>query len=232
MSKLFIKVFNKEEYAKSLLKNGELLFRQIKHFATTADKIRYDECEGKETFMFNTKFIDEKGNLKIKIFNPSNSRTFIEIEKSLNNLAGYVSTHYKNEVVQKKKIVRDKDFTGLIYCMSAINTAENYVLDIQKFGDYAVIINNTEEFISRIKKYCVQNNLTEYDKKVEYVDNEVSYHLIFRKQSYYKGENEYRFVIEGLTDEQKLISIGDISDIAQMVSTRELCRLLNKQKFF
>lgn len=217
MDDIFIKTFSEEKYANDLLYNGSLFFRSAIQFAQMEGDSRQDVSEGKETFMLNTKFINEKGAPTIRIHHP-NQALQAALGGKLQCLSGFVQNEYPKDVKNHKKIVFDKVNNCLIYSITYLQRECDYAnLDINKFGEHMIIIYDTVEFKNRVCRYLAENTIDYCSGQVEYYSEKSrNLHTLFRKQERYKGEYEYRFIIFN-NNETALYQIGDISDIAYYV---------------
>lgn len=90
-----------------------------------------------------------------------------------------------------------------------------------KFGKYAVMVQNFQEFTEKIARAAIAHNCRGRRGLVQYY-NPTTLHehfsekdAPFRKQTKYANEKEYRFVFEGLKTDS--IDIGDISDITMPI---------------
>ena len=219
---LLIKTFSDKKYANDFLFNGAMFFRSAVQFAQLENDSRQDKTEGQETYMVNTKFLDNDGKFKLKLHNPC--------KKVLNGTFQFVGTLTNDSVEEYEKLVFDKENDCLIYSITYIqNNIAFEDSDITKFGEHMIVISNTQEFKERVFKYFAKNKIKYYSGAVEYYAlREHNLHTLFRKHESYKGEHEFRFIIANPETETKLIKLGDISDIATYVKSQDLCEYLSK----
>lgn len=132
---------------------------------------------------------------------------------------------------------------SFVFCMFGVNpnTEQFQFTDEQKeklleFGDSALLITDTFEFIRRVEEAIKRDNLKATHKFVKYFDetiDNVNYwvdllkhginEIAFSKRKIYECQQEYRFVIDKPTTENDFyeLNIGDISDISVILSAKE-----------
>ena len=104
---------------------------------------------------------------------------------------------------------------------------------IDTYGEFAVLVTDIEEFVSRVTKALDRCGFKYRGRFVHYYDPENRprgdnwfdpFETPFFKRDKFKNENEYRFVIEqGTTDPDALkLDIGDIRDISIYMVSREI----------
>ena len=108
--------------------------------------------------------------------------------------------------------------------------------EMLKFGDYAVVIRNTSEFIGRVENAIRAQNYALYRGLVRYYDPDVDnvemghgLQPILHKPKAFSYQKEYRFVIGTGTvgEESVVLDIGDISDIAVRMDAGQINASLN-----
>ena len=100
------------------------------------------------------------------------------------------------------------------------------------FGTHALIIKNGDEFVERVRKGLLSNEIGYSRDFVKYYDfnnieqlkevKEDSMRVAFWKRQKYAYQQEYRFLAHTEVDDHLSINIGDISDITQLVETSKL----------
>lgn len=191
--------FGKKEHLEPLLKEGLIYMRNIDYFrqyeAQQPKHLRGDRYEGYESISQNQ-----------TLFFPD-TRSLIE------NITIWGTNH---------------TFKGYIYCLYALfpsqslNTIDNRMAD---FGEYALIIQNPNEFINRIKKYGEENNLFPNWDKVRYYDESKKNGLLtpFMKRSLYSYQSEARIYIHSKTPKEYFtFKLGSLEDIAYIVESSTL----------
>ena len=108
--------------------------------------------------------------------------------------------------------------------------------EMLRFGNYAVVVSNTSEFINRVENAVKVQNFALYRGLVKYYDPgvesvELGHGLlpVLYKPGVFKYQKEYRFVIgTGTVGEESItLDIGDISDIAVKMDADEINGSLN-----
>lgn len=104
---------------------------------------------------------------------------------------------------------------------------------LKGFGTHALIISNPEEFINRVKKGFLSNNMSvAYDKVNYYNDNELRHkedietdnsRIAFWKRDIYSYQQELRFFgFNSKVQDFCKIDIGSLHDISQIIETEHL----------
>ena len=101
--------------------------------------------------------------------------------------------------------------------------------DVMKFGEFAVRIDQPDEFGERLKAAADRLDVPMYSGPVTYGRHPMPDYgmrdvaLIFRKRDQYKHEREFRFAFESpqKVDGPLVLDVGDLSDIAQLFRPRE-----------
>ena len=108
--------------------------------------------------------------------------------------------------------------------------------EMLKFGNCAVVIRNTLEFIGRVEDAIRDQNFALYRGLVRYYDPDVDrvemghgLQPVLHKPKVFSYQKEYRFVIGTGTvgDEAVILDIGDISDIAVRMDAGQVNASLN-----
>lgn len=212
--------FGRKEDMEKLLKRGEIFCRPLSHFQKIEENDlakRYDMFEGASCLVQSDVLRSEGISVLI-----SEHENTIDITPYI---LGPIIEPGENKIA--------------VYCLYAvfgshlqqyIDGERNILIDeqVRKFGDYAVYI-QPKMFIERIKQAVEKLYLDTICKPIDYVDT-TKYHGIygpFRKpQQDFSFQNEYRIVLfNKRIDDPKgsfTLKIGDISDIAVLVSIEDL----------
>ncbi len=116
--------------------------------------------------------------------------------------------------------------------------------ELRNFGDAALVILDSEEFLARIKKAAEEkgckiyfNKVHYYDEKIDWVDIFISliqgtHNIAFWKRKAYSNQQEFRIVIpvEDYTEDHIELDIGDISDISKIFTTEQVLTMQVKKK--
>ncbi|WP_041720686.1 hypothetical protein [Alkaliphilus metalliredigens] len=218
-----IKVFDKEEHAKEF-QSGILFSRQLRVYRAIEDKETDNRNDENEGLVAQYNLINEK----------------IIIGKGLEAF----ELKYE-DIVKPVKVYQNKYDFSFIFCMYAIHSKdwkriekkklEEFYSDmairkeIEKLGDYAVIITNVTKFIDRVKKMAEKANIDMQGNLVKYKDlsnhnGKISDDQVgFVKDIRFKHQNEYRFKFEFQDNSEfKKINIVDISDISILMKAKEI----------
>lgn len=138
-----------------------------------------------------------------------------------------------------------------VFCMTYIDPKnDKFEFDdeqkeeLRNFGDAALVILDSEEFLSRIKKAAEEkghkiyfNKVHYYDEKVDWADIFISliqgtHNIAFWKRKAYSNQQEFRIVIpvEDYTEDHIELDIGDISDISKIFTTEQVLTMQVKKK--
>lgn len=152
---------------------------------------------------------------------------------------GYLQLEGSNKKISlRDALIKTTQSDMYVYCMFCILPNKEVFTfdDVQKekmksFGDTALLITDSNEFINRVKKaaenqgYFVKNNEVHYYDESEDNGNLIfsifkdMKNIAFWKRKYYEYQQEYRFVF---TNDEKVqdhieLNIGDISDISTIL---------------
>lgn len=138
------------------------------------------------------------------------------------------------------------DYTNdFAFCMSYINPqlqnfrfSEEQKKELLSFGDTALLITDTYEFIRRILNSAENKGLKAYHGKVNYYDVNVDsaamilsllqgmHNVAFWKRDSYALQQEYRFLLHSVKtdDDFFILKIGDISDISVVMETTTMLK--------
>ena len=138
-----------------------------------------------------------------------------------------------------------------VFCMTYIDPKnDKFEFDdeqkeeLRNFGDAALVILDSEEFLARIKKAAEEkgykiyfNKVHYYDEKVDWADIFISliqgtHNIAFWKRKAYSNQQEFRIVIpvEDYTEDHIELDIGDISDISKIFTTEQVLTMQVKKK--
>lgn len=130
-----------------------------------------------------------------------------------------------------------------VYCMTYINPkVENFEFndaqkkEIKEFGDTALLILDSDEFIKRVMSAAEKKGYKIYFNCVNYYDENIdvvnvwvslfqgSHNIAFWKRKSYEHQQEFRFVIvdEECVDDHIELEIGDIRDISKVLGTEQI----------
>ena len=113
-----------------------------------------------------------------------------------------------------------------IFCMYALRPfAGSFPVDEKnfRFGNYALLVTNPQEFIDRIDSHLKSQNIRGRANLVEYVDDEHSGKVgPFRKFRRFDYQSEWRLVCYDGPGEAREISIGSIRDISTIMLSSEI----------
>jgi hypothetical protein len=236
-----IKIFKEEDeiHANSFLQKGEMYCQTLKKFQEIEDgNLRGDKHESVSHW-----FQPDDIVLKISI-NHDLEGIPKELTISKNDLAGPVfikTTEYDFHNIFcmysiavddfEYEYTTEEDRLALAdKIQEQLNNAIKIDENLSELGNFAVIITNVEEFISRIKKYAEAYRYKNYHGLVGYY-NENYYNgsfdgpeAIFRKRDQYDWQKEYRFVfdINNIQMENKILEIGSLKDIGFITTVDQL----------
>jgi len=118
-----------------------------------------------------------------------------------------------------------------VFCMCAVRPSMgNFPVDKRnfRFGDYALILTNPQEFIDRISSQLESGNINHKANLVEYISNYAGEVGPFRKLKDFAYQSEWRLVCyNGPSKERDDIRIGSIKDICIVVKSNEVNQRLS-----
>ena len=194
-----IKVFDDIRWAKNFLHQGEMKFSHVTVMQKIEDIARNDEREGNSIETLPV-------NIQKKVpFARIGERHILDLEKMAAD----------GKDIRGKNVILKLYYTPDIFIYSAAFILESYDSikarfdELKKFGSYAVVIVNCQEFVSRVQTAIPSVNIG----KVVYTDTP---HTIFEKPVKYTLESELRFVIQKEQNTEKIIykHLGSLQDIA------------------
>jgi len=195
----------------SLLYEGEVFCKTLEYFRNEEkDTFRHDAYDG-------AGYISQMTNIEMLT---EDGKTLLAKGKSgqlyyyLNNSKGNVYCLYGIE----SKLMSSESgvITPLEVDMSSLN-----------FGDYAVLIIDPTEFITRVQSAVESQGLTFYYGPVDYYD-EYKYQGdigVFHKSSKFSQQKEIRFWIPNEHKKDMTFKIGNIEDIARLLPKNDLTKL-------
>lgn len=207
---LFVKVGN-QTHMEKLFHDGEVFCKTLKYFTEAEEEnLRHDKHEG-ASYMTQMK--------KFEVFT-EDGKTLIGTGDS-----GQLYFHHSR-------------YQGNVFCLYGVETntlsfetgkIRPFNLDISgvNFGDFAVVILNPGQFVNRVKREVEAKGLTFQYGAVDYYD-EYTYQgelSPFHKSKKYVLQKEIRFWIPNALNEDLTVKIGNISDIARLLSKRDLMKL-------
>lgn len=205
---LLFKVVSKEAYAYDFLESGAILLRNLPWF-------RYVEATTSNSSLI--KQLQQGGGSPYDYYSDSGP---IGIDGIPFQSFGPIKFSVPQE---------DNKY---LFCLSRFKPLENDQLHIHEkflgFGDYAIVILDSDEFIRRFEEAVSQISETRsyMGHNVEYFDPTAleGRRDLWCKESQFKWQNEYRFMWETLHIQEEVIMLhlGNLSDIARIYPTREL----------
>lgn len=151
----------------------------------------------------------------------------------------------KNEKLNNS-LLRTVSSNAYVYCMTYIDPkadefrfSESQKTEFREFGDSALVIYDSNEFLRRIKAAAKEQGYRVFLSNVHYYDpNEdcanvwVSllngmHNIAFWKRNSYMKQQEFRIVIpdDGYSLDHLELKIGDISDISEIFSIEEVLEM-------
>lgn len=143
----------------------------------------------------------------------------------------------------KNEYIQTKHSNDYVFCMfslreeqASFSFSEDQKKELASFGDMALVILDSYEFITRVQDAAKREGLQLTHRYVEYYDEaDPNPHvhlstlygmqnLAFWKRKQYAAQQEYRFVASMTSPEIDHIElqIGDISDISRVLKTQEV----------
>lgn len=137
-----------------------------------------------------------------------------------------------------------------VFCMTYIDPrndkfefTDEQKEELVQFGDTALIILDSDAFISRVKKAAEEkgykiyfNNVHYYDETNDWADIFISlipgtHNIAFWKRKTYRNQQEFRMVIpvERYTEDHIELDIGNISDISEVFTTQQVLTMQVKK---
>ncbi|MDD1784455.1 hypothetical protein LRP49_25100 [Enterovibrio sp. ZSDZ35] len=210
-----------DEYLEKMMA-GQIYCRPSEEFRNMESDSRGDPEDDRpftETLM--PEMVELKGNNKLSVTSKPNN---VEGAKFT------VETFGENSEVTIGGIKTQQGGMHHIFCLSSVSRdwAHDFfkTYNKDKFkGDKVVVINDAEEFINRFKQKRLKSFQFGF---VSYIPNHVVSLVdivppFIKRKLPFEEEFEFRVIFSGSKpDEGEVIDIGDISDIAQIVSLDEL----------
>jgi len=218
-----VKFYEELEFAKKFIAEGEMYCQSLQYFIdlenNSGDCERGDNLEG-------TSHIIQKENLDLDLtinmhFQNGNSIVKRVTQKSL----------------EAPLYIQPDSAKYNVFCMYQLKgflvNTEPYYYYAEKpnLGRYAVVVYNTEEFITRVKKTAQDLESDLFGKFIQYYDDHTDTkifnekeRIFWKRKKYQEGnQNEYRFAfcIPNNNRSARAIRIGNINDIAYLIDTKE-----------
>ncbi|UNU29648.1 hypothetical protein [Aeromonas hydrophila] len=233
---VLIKIFDKEEYADAFINNGEMYCRTLGSFKEINDDVRGDRFEAASSWyqsnqiIMNLSYIDDHGeNKSIELSGSSLAGPVVMQPAVYNNFYLYCMYAVKKpeyneyyETEEEKSLVVEKINAML---KEAITLDDN----VLSLGEFAVVVFNVKDFISKVKSALVNDGYRCTHNIVQYFDPETFHgdfneiEALFRKRTDYEYQSEYRFVIQSPEHtEHQTIHLGSLEGIAIKVPTRRI----------
>lgn len=198
--------FGRQEHMLEFLQNGIIYMNPLSYFKNIEDNnLRGDNYEGVH-----------------QIWNPPAGKFKIP---ALNHEGNYLSMHLKESYENTLGNILS------LYCISSygFETPKDFHIDerIKDFGSHCVLIKDIPEFLSRIESQLNLSGLKYNKNFVEYYDkNDINGHItVFQKPSEFEYQKEFRFYIERNDILPLILKIGDLRDIAEIFSAKDIFEL-------
>jgi len=222
MRDVFIKTFNKLEYAINFLEKGEMLFRHVNYFRKIEDgNVRGDTSEG-----FTRDYLNVKIDKGIDIINLHSEITGVTVPF---NWKEYQEQHPELKGETDIRLQMDYVSQIQIYCMTYIRAGmpniDKIIFETQKFGKYSVVLSdeNAYKSIDIIRK----SGLIEATDLVKYIDNPEQ-PSPFIKPKKYENQSEFRMVRYAHNESETKLYCGKINgELWQTNSLRGLKKYLD-----
>ena len=119
-----------------------------------------------------------------------------------------------------------------VFCMNAVRPSfSSFPIDERnfRFGDYALILTNPQEFIDRISTHLNVHKIKGKAGLVEYVSNDYTGEFgPFKKLDSFAYQSEWRLVCFDGNGEERVLSIGSIQDFCIVVKSNEANNTISK----
>ena len=202
----FIK-FGQEEHILDMFNNGNIYLNTIQSFKSFEDdSLRGDKYEGVSKI---TNY--PKGNLEIKSLNYKGEYLSLQVRESFENVVGNIFS---------------------LYCISSFHIPDPLEFKIEKkiseFGTHCIVIKDNVEFLRRMEDCFKIRRLTLHHNFVSYYDasNFNGKLNVFQKPNEYSYQNEFRFYADSGLTEPLILTIGSLSEIAEIYESKDLIRTL------
>jgi hypothetical protein len=220
----FVKIFEKEEYARKFL-SGELYMNPIGYFQKYTDsdgELRGDPWEGIVACY-------QAGDVNVQIG---------DMQIRSEEIVGQI-VFQGNEILNCSAFcIYSLNSTG--FDKVSADTLDQFkkVLEIHRnnygLGSYCVVVNRANEFLGRIETGIRKAQVKGRGGLVEYFDENTKsgkfeeMKLGFHKREMFSHQREYRIVLDAGVEhpEPYILDIGDLSDIAEMLTPEEFNRTL------
>lgn len=233
---VFAKFFSELRYAESML-DGLLFMNTIAHFSLledSDDSNRPDKDEGLIGRYHPSTSILRIGDFEIPAEDLAAPTT---IRREINTLTETQNTYSEGNVFCMS-CIHNEDFepTNDADLQSSLKEMKEHMLftdDVYEFGQYVVVVFDAEDFIRRFaeaaktnKIHSVARGLIRYyndDYSGLFPEDEIGFH----KHIKYAHQREYRLLTRPSSDAAMILNIGDIRDIATVMTSTDLKSLLN-----
>ncbi len=127
----------------------------------------------------------------------------------------------------------NRDFYANLFCLYAITTKNPKPVNpnelperLMQMGTHVLVIYNSIEFVTRVKKALTKSNLEYQMRLVEYLDlyNHEGSKSFFQKPLRYSYQQEYRIMIKNTCEQVLKLDIGSIKDISEILPSEKLKR--------
>ncbi len=204
----FIK-FGEKIHMEKLIYEGEIFCNTLSHFSEVEyNDSRTDKYDGAD-------YIIQGTDLKVK---------------------------YKNQIVATAEHCqlyrRNLDLTGNIYCFYGIdkddlkltNSFEEMSLNLNgiNWGDTAVFIYNTKEFLKRVNNALESKALEFKISPIIYYDHKTFHGELtpfHKRRELFEIQKEIRYWIPNKMNQFQNINIGNMSDISFIISKDDICKM-------
>lgn len=226
--------FGSEENLKKL-QSGQFYMKNLQYYVDL-EKSTLDKNVGD---MYDGQMLLE--NVKITMFT-TDTKTFVrqfDTSKASMNL-GYLKCPVFCMFMYDYRNYTSEEVNGDVLKVTYQFTPEQ-LQKMPNFGENVLMIKNGDEFVERIKRGLLSQNIGYTRDFVQYygfnnlehlkqVQNDNS-RIAFWKRQKYAYQQEYRFIAHTEVDDFLSIDIGDISDITQLVNTEELLNTYTEAKY-
>lgn len=235
--KLFFLIkFTQEKYIKDL-QEGKLYCKNLNYYRNLEeqynDRDMGDKNEGK--FLLN--------DVKLEVYRNKDTKHILTISS---NISTFDRCDVKKKPVFcmtgiKKSDIKDfydKEKGGYIVKFSELLKE----MIGKSYWEAAVLITNFPKFCEKLYEKCKKDSINIKMEPVKYTDMKINYidrindfvkdnsNTVFYKDNYYKGQYEYRIVIDNMqVDDYYQLDIGDMSDIIKVFRKKELLEFLNTE---
>lgn len=200
--KMFLK-FGQEEHINDLYQNGTIFMNAIQYFRKIEDgELRGDRYEGVSRIKNYP-----PGQFEIPSLNFKGNYLALQIREAYDTVVGNIFS---------------------LYCISSHGweNPNDFKIDekVKQFGTHCLVVKDNVKFLSLIEQKLKElkvrfnhNFVTYYDK--DKVDREIT---LFEKPLEFEYQKEFRFYIERKSDKPFVLSIGSLTDIAEIHKAKDI----------